>query len=43
MGERLKEFLADHPKLVSALFTLMVLLSKAGAVLASGGDGYGGP
>ena len=38
----LKQFLADHPRVVSALFTLMVLLSQVAPVLA-GGDGGGGP
>jgi hypothetical protein len=38
----LKEFLAGHPKLVSALFTLTVLLTKVGAVIADEGCGHSG-
>ena len=38
----LKQFLADHPKVVSALFTLMILLSQVAPVVASG-DGSSGP
>ena len=38
----LREFLADHPKVVSALFTLMILLSQVAPVLA-GGEGHSGP
>ena len=37
-----REFLADHPRVVSALFTLMILLSQVAPVLASG-DGHSGP
>ena len=37
-----KQFLVDHPKVVSALFTLMILLSQVAPVLASG-DGNSGP
>lgn len=39
----LKEFLADHPKLVSALLTLMLLWSQFGTVIANGGEGHAGP
>lgn len=38
----LRSFLADHPRVVSALFTLTILLSQVAPVLASG-DGNGGP
>lgn len=38
----IKKFLADHPKLTSILFTLLLYLSQAGTVLASG-DGSAGP
>ena len=41
MNGALKEFLAAHPKLVSALFTLTVLLTKVGAVIASEGGNSG--
>lgn len=41
----LREFLADHPKLTSALFTLTLLLVQFGNALAkgSGGGGNAGP
>lgn len=38
-----RQFLADHPKMTGVLFTTLLLLSKAGAVLADGGQGYAGP
>ena len=38
----LREFLADHPRVVSALFTLMILLSQVASVLATG-EGNSGP
>ena len=38
----LREFLADHPRVISALFTLMILLSQVAPVLASG-EGHSGP
>ena len=37
-----KQFLADHPRVVGALFTLMVLLSQVAPVLANG-EGHSGP
>lgn len=40
---RLTEWLADHPRFVGALFTMVVLLSKAGAVAANGGTATNGP
>lgn len=39
----MKEFLAEHPKMVGALFTLTLLLSQAGNVLAGGGSACKGP
>jgi len=42
LGEEIRGFLADHPRMTSALFALMILLSQVGTVVASG-DGYGGP
>ncbi len=42
MQSKLKEFLADHPRVISALFTLMILLSQVAPVIA-GGDGHSGP
>jgi hypothetical protein len=38
----LKEFLAEHPKLVSALLTLMLLWAQFGTAIATGG-GESGP
>ena len=40
--DNLKQFLVDHPRVISALFTLMILLSQVAPVLASG-DGHSGP
>lgn len=39
-----KQFLTDHPKVVSALLTLMLLWSQFGTVIASNsGGGHAGP
>lgn len=38
----IKQFLAEHPRLTSVLFTLMLLLSQVGTVIANG-DGHPGP
>jgi hypothetical protein len=32
----LTQYVAEHPKLISVLFTVLVLLSQAGAVAAGG-------
>ena len=40
--EEVRGFLADNPRVTSALFTLMILLSQVGTVIASG-DGHTGP
>lgn len=37
----LTEYLADHPRMIGVLFTMMVLLSQAGAAAADGS--YVGP
>ena len=42
LREEVQGFLADHPRVTSALFALMILLSQVGTVIASG-DGHGGP
>ncbi|WP_313695089.1 DUF7503 family protein [Halorarum halobium] len=34
-------FLAEHPKLIGALFTMTLLLSQAGAVAANGSSTAG--
>lgn len=39
---RMAAFLSDHPRLMGALFTLVVLLTQAGSAVADGG-GYSGP
>lgn len=36
-----KEFLLDHPKLLSALFGLTVLLSQMGSAVAANGETIG--
>lgn len=36
-------YLAEHPKMVGVLFTMMILLSQAGAVAAGGGTSTAGP
>lgn len=40
---RFTDWLANHPRLVSALFVTLVLLSKAGAVAANGTNVTNGP
>ena len=40
--DKLKQFLVDHPRVVSVLFTLMILLSQVASVLANG-EGSSGP
>jgi hypothetical protein len=42
LGKEVREFLADHPWVTSALFTLMILLSQVAPVVA-GGEGGSGP
>jgi len=42
LREEIREFLVDHPRVTSVLFTLLILLSQVGTVIASG-DGHGGP
>ncbi|QLG27098.1 hypothetical protein HUG10_05860 [Halorarum halophilum] len=37
------EFLAEHPKMVGALFTMTLLLSQAGSVIAGPGTATAGP
>lgn len=40
---QMSEFLAEHPKMVGALFTMTLLLSQAGAVMAGSGSSTAGP
>ncbi|WP_164974831.1 DUF7503 family protein [Halegenticoccus tardaugens] len=39
----MKEYLAAHPKMIGALFTLVLLASQAGSALAANGSGFHGP
>ena len=34
--DRVKDYLAQHPRMIGALFTLFVLLSQAGSAAAGG-------
>lgn len=40
---KMAEFLKDHPRLMGALFTLVVLISQAAPVIADNTTGTGGP
>lgn len=42
-SSEMKAYLAEHPRMVGVLFTMMVLISQAGAVAASGGTATAGP
>lgn len=35
--ESISEYLAQHPKMIGALFTITLLLTQAGSVMANGG------
>jgi hypothetical protein len=37
------DYLADHPRMMGALFTALLLLSQAGAVAAGGATACPGP
>ncbi|WP_324758617.1 DUF7503 family protein [Haloarcula sp. GH36] len=39
----MKEYLADHPRMIGALFTVLLLLSQAGNVAANNGASISGP
>jgi hypothetical protein len=39
----LKAYLADNPKMMGALFTMLLFLSQAGSVMASNVGDIGGP
>jgi hypothetical protein len=41
--DTLAAYLAEHPKLTGVLFTMMLLLSQAGTVLAGAGSSTAGP
>jgi hypothetical protein len=38
-----KTYLADHPRMIGALFAITMLLSQAGSVAASGAQAQPGP
>ncbi|MFC6991483.1 hypothetical protein ACFQH3_06780 [Haladaptatus sp. GCM10025707] len=42
-NDSLKQYLAEHPRMVGVLFTLMLLLFQAGNVIAGGGGPGTGP
>ena len=39
----MREYLAEHPKMAGALFTLLMLLSQAGTAAAGNNSAYFGP
>lgn len=41
--DSMKDYLVDHPRMIGALFTLLLLLSQAGAVAAGGATACPGP
>lgn len=42
-AESMKDYLADHPRLIGALFTILLVLSQSGAVFAAGTTANPGP
>lgn len=42
-NEAISAYLAEHPKMTGALFTLVLLLSQAGTVVAANGSANPGP
>jgi len=41
--DTLKTFLADHPRMIGALFMILMLTSSAGTAAAGASAGTGGP
>lgn len=39
----MKAFLREHPRMIGALFTVLLLLSQAGGAVAGGVTGTAGP
>ncbi|WP_162991486.1 DUF7503 family protein [Halostella salina] len=39
----LKAYLADHPRMIGALFTLVLIASQAGTAAANGAQAVSGP
>jgi hypothetical protein len=42
-GESLKDYLSEHPRMIGALFTILLVLSQAGPVVAGGTTANPGP
>lgn len=42
-NDDMKAFLREHPRMIGALFTILLLVSQAGGALASGATGTAGP
>jgi hypothetical protein len=40
---KMAEYLAEHPRMIGVLFTMMMLLTQAGNVMAGGGHTISGP
>lgn len=40
-NDTVTDYLAEHPRMIGGLFTLLLLLSQAGMALAGGGAGNG--
>lgn len=40
---QMAEFLKEHPRLLGALFTIVLLATQAGTVLAGDGEAIAGP
>ncbi|WP_255149721.1 DUF7503 family protein [Halorarius halobius] len=40
---KIAAYLAEHPKMTGVLFTMMMILSQAGTVIATNGNGSPGP
>lgn len=41
--DSMQDYLADHPRMIGALFTLVLLLSQASAAIAGGTTANPGP
>ena len=41
--ESMKDYLADHPRMIGALFTILLLLSQASTALGAGTTANPGP
>jgi len=42
-NDSLTAYLADHPRMIGALFTLLLLVSQAGSAAANGAQATPGP